>query len=332
MNLLAPVDIGAALRDPGAEEDETRADLAASGARGGFAAICPRPATTPLPTTGQLVESQRAAEGARLIPAGVLTTGGELAEIGEMVEAGARVIWDLPGTRDNALLRAALEYAGGLKERPLIAFDARDPGLGVGVWSEGEVSTRLGLAPLPEAAEVLQVQRVIELGRLTGARVHLQSLTSARAVAHVRAARGDGVAVTASVDVAHLIIDERALLERPYDPALRVWPPPRTEADRDALLEAVRDGTCILSSGHSPRAHHKQDHEFSRARPGHATLEKALGVALGVLGQDQVEAAFCRRPRALLGLDDDARVDLEPLDAWVEGGPLSGAKLAARVI
>lgn len=361
--LPGAIDLATHLREPGREEEETLEGTLEAAARGGFTTLLALPDTSP-PVDGADDVKERLARAERiggpsLLVAGCLTkgrAGKELAEIGEMAAAGAVAFTDAPSpVADAELLRRAMEYARGF-HRPVFAVGACPSLSGPGVVAEGAIATRLGLAGIPEAAEVSFVARHIELARLTGARVHLGPLSSARSVDLLERARGEGLPVTAEVHPWHLVLDENALLERPYDTALRLEPPLRTPADREALVGAVRRGALLVASGHAPVGPVQREVEFAAAEPGAVSLPTCLPLLLdgeegrGVLTPWELARAVSWGPAELLGLEDRGRLsegargdvvvldprerpiaDRQLLGTQVLSSPILGATLHARV-
>jgi dihydroorotase len=335
--LPGAIDLCTFARAPGREEEEDLETTLAAAARGGYASVLAMPSTDPVVDGGDDVRERLAAAdaagGARLLVAGCLSRGArgeELAEIGEMSAAGALAFTDAPSAvADAELMRRAMEYTTGFG-RPVLAWGACPALSGSGVVAEGAVATRLGLAGIPEAAEVTWVSRHVELCRLTGARVHLSAISAARSVELVRRARDEGVAVSASVLPTHLLLDESAHLERRYDPALRLSPPLRTPADREALLAGVREGLLGIASGHAPVGPTGKSVEFSRAEAGAVALQTTLPVLLGEdtpagLSPAAVVRATSTGPAEVLGLEDrghlrpGARADVTVVDPRVRG-------------
>ena len=321
------VDLGAELCDPGASWREDLQSGSEAAAAGGFTTVLASPRTHPAVDNAAVLRDvlARAGEvtGARVLQAGALTlglAGEDLAEVGLMAEAGAAALSD--GRRaiaDSGVLRRALDYA-----RPFglpVILRPIDPSLATdGVMHEGPVSLRIGLRGEPAEAEEIGVARLLALARLTGARVHLSHVTTARAIALVRAARADGLAVTASAPARNLLLCDRDIESSGYDSSLRVSPPLRSPADRAALRVAVRDGVVGLHADHVPWTRVDKELEFAFAQPGALGLESALRAALtGLDGDlDPVVVALSVAPGRLLGLDPrvapGAPADLAVLD------------------
>jgi dihydroorotase len=280
------IDLHARLGEPGEEykEDLRTAGLAA--ARGGFTSVCASPASTPANdgrvVTEYLVRRAREVSAVRILPIGALTMGREgrrLTEMFDLCEGGAVAFGD--GGRpiaDASLLRRAMEYAQAVG-CPVMVYP-EDPSLaGEGVMHEGPVSTRLGLAGIPAAAEEAAAWRAVSLVRQTGARLHLGPVSTAGAIGAVRAAKADGLPITASAVVANLHLDHEAVMS--FDTDLKVRPPLRPKSDVAALKAALAEGVLdAVGSGHQPQSAVEKALEWDLAVPGQMGLELALGLVL----------------------------------------------------
>ena len=280
------VDLSARLREPGFEykatlETEVRAALA-----GGVTTLaCPPDTDPPLDEPG-LVEMlrRRAAslEGARVRPLGALTVGlkGEkLAEMRLLAEAGCVGFFQGQApTADTATLLQAMRYASTFGYT--VWLRPQDAGLAAGgVAHEGEVATRLGLAPIPVIAETIAVRAILELMEATGARVHLARLSSARAVDLVADAKKRGAALTCDVGVHHLHLSDRDIGD--FDSNANLAPPLRDPSDRDRLRRAVADGIIdAICSDHTPVDEDAKQVPFAEAEPGATGLELLLPLML----------------------------------------------------
>ena len=283
------IDLHVHLREPGEEYKETIASGAAAAAVGGFTSICSMPNTNPVndsaSVTRFIIDKAREAGLARVYPVGAITReskGEELAEMGEMKEAGAVAVSDdgRP-VMDSQVMRHAMEYA---RDHGLVVVDhCQDLHLAAGgVMNEGRYSTLLGLKGMSRAAEDSHVARDIMLAELTGARVHIAHISTAAAVEMVRRAKKQGLAVTCEVTPHHLALTDAAVVG--FDTNTKMNPPLRSEEDRAALIEAVRDGTIdAIATDHAPHHADEKMLEYDRAPSGVVGLETALGVALTAL-------------------------------------------------
>jgi dihydroorotase len=300
------VDLHTHLREPGQEYKETIASGTRAAAHGGFTTVCAMPNTEPAIDNRSVVEYvlRTAVEqgAARVLVIGAVTRGrrGEqLAELAELAEAGVIGFSDDGSpVADPALMRHALDYASGL-DLPIIDH-CEDPSLADGgVMHEGWVATRLGLRGRPAAAEDAMVARDIHLAEQTGGRVHIAHLSTAGAVALVRAAKARGVPVTAEVTPHHLTLTHEAVLSGPpgteglaYDTNAKVHPPLRTRADVEACVEGLRDGTIdAIATDHAPHAVTEKLCEFDDAAPGLTGLETALGLVLRLVHGGRIDLA-----------------------------------------
>jgi len=232
--------------------------------------------------------------------------GCELAELALMREAGARAV--ATGRRwigDSGTMARLLHYAAMLDL--VVITHAEDAGLaGHAVATAGEMATRLGLPSAPAEAEALAVARDIALAELAGARLHLRQVTTRAALDLVRAAKARGVAVTAGVTPAHFMLSDVAIGD--FRTFTRLSPPLRAEADRQAVLAALADGTIdVISSGHDPRGPEDKRLPFADAEPGMAGAETLLPLTLnlvrdGVLSLERAFALLATNPARLLGV------------------------------
>lgn len=317
--LVAPglVDLHAHLREPGREEAETIESGSRCAALGGYTAVVAMPNTTPaIDSAGVVREVQDRGRVALcdVFPSGAITVGraGEqLAPMAEMAGLGVRLFTDDgSGVQDNRLMRRAMEYSCGLGVT--LAQHCEDEALcGGGHMHEGAWSSRLGIPGQPAEAEELMVMRDIALSRLTGARIHFQHLSTARSIEFVRAAKADGLAVTAEATPHHFTLTDSSCAG--YDPVFKVNPPLRTAADVAAVKAALGDGTLdAIATDHAPHTQDAKEQTFDEAPPGMLGLETALALALTELALPvtQILALLSWRPAAIAGIAD------------IHGGPI----------
>jgi dihydroorotase len=312
--VVAPgfVDLHVHLREPGHEEAETIETGSRAAALGGFTAIVAMPNTDPpqdAPGVIELVRAQGEAAGlCDVLPAGCITLGrgGEaLAPFAELAAAGVRILTDDGnGVQDPLLMRRAMEYSLGLDV--VLAQHCEVARLTErAVMHEGRCCSELGLPGWPAIAEELMVHRDIELARLTGARIHLLHLSTARSVELVRAAKADGIAVTAEAAPHHFSLTDEEL--RGFDPVFKVNPPLRTARDVAAIRAGLADGTIdAIATDHAPHPPDAKERPLDDAPPGMLGLETALGVALTALEMPlaDVMAALSWKPAAIAGVAD----------------------------
>jgi dihydroorotase len=328
------VDLRATLAEPGFEHREDLATGLAAAAAGGFTAVACQPTTHPALDNEAVVSHLlgRAAQvgGARLLPVGAATQRLEneaLAPYGELRDAGCVAVsqGERPVTTAG-LMRHVLEYAS-IFDLPVISA-ALDPTL-AGVCQEGVWSTRLGLPPSPAAAEVVAVARDIALAELVGARLHLSRISTRAALELVARAKDRGLPVTCDVTPHHLLWTVERLAG--YDPAFKVAPPLRDEADVAALREGIRSGVVdAIATDHQPAHAEEKAQEFDRAATGVAGLETALSMVLalwrqGVIDRRTLVARLSLGPQRVLGhaggaLEPGAPADLVAIDpelSWI---------------
>jgi len=307
------LDMHVHLREPGREDEETIESGTLAAANGGFTAVCCMPNTQPPIDNQEIIQYILDRSRDLLVtvyPIATITkgrNGEELAEILELVEQGAVAISDdgRPVMRAE-VMRRALEYAR-MANVPVIAHEEDVTMSQGGHMHEGFVSTCLGLGGIPSVAEDIMVARDIMLAEYTGGRLHVAHVSSAGAVALIRQARDRGIQVTAEVTTHHLILTDEAV--RSYDTNTKVNPPLRTEADRQALIQALQDGTidCIVTD-HAPHSWEEKEAEYVKAPFGVVGLETAMGLVLTYLVHRQqmalpaVVACYALHPYRVLGL------------------------------
>jgi dihydroorotase len=285
--IVAPglVDLAVRLREPGYEhEGMLESEMAAAVAGGVTSLVCP-PDTDPVLDEPGLVEmlKMRAEKlhQARVFPLGALTRGlaGEvLTEMAELTEAGCVGFSQAEvGLANTQVLQRAFQYASTFGYT--VWLRPQDVHLGKGVAASGPLATRLGLAGVPVAAETIALHTIFELMKITGARVHLCRLSSAAGVALVREAKAQGLPVTCDVSINSLHLTDTDIGY--FDSRLRLSPPVRQQRDRDALAQALVDGTVdALVSDHMPLDEDAKTLPFAEAEPGATGLELLLSLAL----------------------------------------------------
>lgn len=339
------VDLRAHLREPGEEHMATIASETAAAASGGITTLCCPPDTAPVvdtPAVATLIQQRARAAGlVRVLPIGALTQGlqGErISEMGALKAAGCVGVSNARHPIGNTLvMRRAMEYAA---THDLTVFlHAEDPWLrNKGCVHEGQISTRLGLPGIPEAAETVAVARDLALIRQTGVRAHFSQLSTAEAVRMVARAQFDGLPVSADVSAHHLHLTEIDLGY--FDSQCHVHPPLRTERDRDALRTGLAKGTLLaVCSDHQPHDGDAKCGPFAETAPGISGLETLLPLSLrlveeSILPLNDLIARLTLQPARLLGIDAGtlsvgARADVcvfDPEDYW----DLNPAKMVSR--
>lgn len=308
------VDVAARLREPGYEYRATlESEMAAALAGGVTSLACPPDTDPPLDEPGlveMLKHRARSLNQARVFPIGALTYGlrGEkLTEMAELSEAGCKAFGqaDVP-VNDTRVLMRAMQYAAtfGFRVwlRPQDAFLARD-----GVAHDGEMATRLGLPPIPAIAETIALSALLQLARETGVALHLCRLSCATSVDMVRAAKREGLNVTCDVSMNHVHLTETDIGY--FDANCHLNPPLRTQRDRAALREGLRDGTIdVICSNHSPVDEDAKQLPFAEAEAGATGVELLLSLVLKWAEQESVPlvdalGAVTHRSAAALGVE-----------------------------
>ena len=303
--IVAPgvVDLCARLREPGQEFKNALASEMHAAVAGGITSLVCSPDTDPVLDEPGLVEMLRFRaknlRGPRVFPAGALTVnleGKRLTEMAELREHGCVAFSqaDAPLIDTQVMLRA-MQYAAThgftIVLRPDDSWLAKD-----GVAHEGQVAARLGLSPIPPAAEIIGLLRILELVRVTQARVHLARLSTARAIELVRAAKADGLPVTCDVAVHHIHLTELDIGF--FDSQTRVVPPFRDPRDRAAIRAGLLDGTIdAICSDHAPVDEDEKALPFGEAEPGVTAVELLVPLTLKWAQEEKVDL---KRALALL--------------------------------
>ncbi|MCV0396430.1 MAG: dihydroorotase [Rhizobiaceae bacterium] len=300
--------------EPGAEHRETIASAGHAAAAGGVTSLVMMPDTSPVIDDVALVEfvfrNARDNSPVHIHPAAAITrglAGTEMTEFGLLRNAGAVAFTEGRRSLANAaLLRRAMTYARDFDAT--IAHETHDPHLGAGgVMNEGLFASWLGLPGIPREAEAIPLERDLALARLTGARYHAAKISTALSAGAIRRARDDGADVSAGVAIANLALNENDV--GAYRTFFRLAPPLRAEEDRQAMVEALRDGTVdIIVSSHDPQDVDTKRLPFSEASPGAIGLETLLGAALRLHHNGEVPLirlvdALSTSPARLFGLD-----------------------------
>jgi dihydroorotase len=285
------MDLAARLREPGQEHEGMLDSELAAAAAGGVTSLVCLPDTDPVLDEPGLVEMlkfrARKLSRCRLFPLGALTRGLKgkaLTEMAELTHAGCVGFSqaDQP-IADTLVLQRALQYAATYGYT--VWLHPLDAHLGQGVAAQGALATRLGLSGVPVVAETIALATIFELMRVTGARVHLCRLSSAAGLALLRAAKAQGLPVTADVSINSLHLTDVDIGY--FNADMRLLPPLRQGPDRQALQDALADGTLdALVSDHNPVAEDMKNLPFAEAEPGATGLELLLSLALR-WGQDR---------------------------------------------
>jgi dihydroorotase len=284
--VVAPgfIDLHTHLREPGQEHKETIATGTRAAVAGGYTAVCAMANTVP-PNDERAVTEMIIAEAARngacrVYPIGAVSKGlkGEaLAELADLHQAGCVAVSDDGKPVYNAqLMRRALEYCTMLGI-PVVAHEEDANLCEGGVMHEGYYSTLLGLSGMPAASEETLVARDVILARLTGAHLHIAHMSTAGAVESVRIARRAGVKVTCEVTPHHIALGDDAV--QSFSTNLKMNPPLRSTDHRQAVIEAIADGTVdAIATDHAPHHFDEKNVEFDLAPFGVIGLETAFGI------------------------------------------------------
>jgi len=335
--VLAPafVDPHVHLRSPGREDEETIASGTAAAAAGGYCAILAMPNTDPVVDSAAVLGSLvAAARREALVPTGFMAAiskrldGEELTEMGELADAGAAAFTDDGRPVTSAgLMRRALQY-GAITGRKL-ALHCEEPTLSRdGQVHEGPVSAELGFAGYPSVAESAMVERDLSLAGYEQRSLHLMHLSARESVDALRAGQARGVEATAEVTPHHLVLTDEAV--RSLDPNVKMNPPLRADEDRQALIEALRDGTiACVATDHAPHSRDEKETPFEEAPFGVTGLETAFAglythlVRPGLLPLETLLERMSGGPARSLGLPEPrlevgARANLVLLDFETE--------------
>ncbi|TNE56860.1 MAG: dihydroorotase [Alphaproteobacteria bacterium] len=315
-HVLAPglIDMRVFVGEPGSEHKETLKSASESAAAGGVTTLIVMPDTDPVIDEAALVDFiERRARDTAIVnvhPMGALTMGmkGEaMTEMALLKEAGAVAFTDPRRSIMNAqIMRRLLEYASGIGA--LIVLHTEDPNLaGPGCMNEGELSARLGLIGIPGEAETLLVRRDLTLLDLTQTTGHFSQISCAASLSVIADAKAKNVPVTCAVSAQHLALNENDIAT--YRTFFKTQPPLRSEDDRLAMIEGLRDGTIdVVTSSHDPQGPEDKRLPFAEAAFGAVGLQTLLPVLLELVHNDhisllQVLRAVTQRPAEILKLE-----------------------------
>ncbi|MBU0469523.1 MAG: dihydroorotase [Candidatus Omnitrophica bacterium] len=315
------IDLHVHLREPGREDKETIESGSRAAAKGGFTTVVCMPNTNPVIDNCMIVEAiSKEAKRVGLIniiPAGSITKGQkgeELTDMFELKKAGCLAVTeDGMSVSNSGLMRYAMEYA---KMVGLVVMDhCQDSDLmGSGVVNEGDISMELGLKGDPGISETIIVARDIELARYLNTSIHLQHISLARSLFLIRAAKKDGVKVTAEVCPHHFTLTEEAV--RSFDTSAKVNPPLRTKEDVAAIKKALKDGTVdCIATDHAPHTYEDKEADFDHAPFGMIGLETAVGLVVtelinqNIISWPQMVEKMSATPARILGLENKGKIE-----------------------
>ncbi|WP_026479786.1 dihydroorotase [Ahrensia sp. 13_GOM-1096m] len=308
------VDMRVHIGEPGGEHRETIASASEAAAAGGVTSLVMMPDTNPIIDDVQLVEFIRrtASETAitRILPSAAITkglNGVEMTEMGILRNAGAIMFTDGRQTIANAaIMRRAMTYARDFGA--LISHTTQDADLaGNGVMNEGLFASWLGLSGMPREAELLPLERDLRLARLTGCAYHAAKISCAMSADAMRAAKAEGLNVTAGISINHLALNENDIGE--YRTFFKLSPPLRSEDDRQAMINALADGTIdVIVSDHDPQDVDTKRLPFAEAADGAVGLESLLAAGLRLVNAQQISlpvliGAMSTNPAKRLGIE-----------------------------
>lgn len=313
------IDLHAHFREPGREDEEDFYSGSLSAIKGGFTTVCVMPNTQPpIDNPGMVRYVRKRSTEIGLIdilPVGAITRGREGRELTEMarMKAGGCVGFSDDGNwvQDSLLMRRALEYS--LMLEAVIIQHCEDKTLTRnGLMNEGVYSAQFGLTGIPSCAEVIAIHRDLELAGLTGARLHITHLSTARGLEVIKEAKKKGLKISVDTCPHYLILNEQAVSE--YNTNVKVNPPLRTEKDRQALVAGLREGVIdCISTDHAPHSPEEKDCEFANAEFGMIGLETAFAIGWKLVREESLDplrliASLSLNPATILGLKDRGQI------------------------
>lgn len=360
--LPAFIDMHTHLREPGFEYKEDIESGSKAAVAGGYSVVCCMPNTKPATDNKYIVKYivDRAKEVnlAKVYPIGAITVGlkGELmAEMGKMKEAGAIAMSDDGQPVSSAqMMRLALEYA---KDYDLLLCSHCEEKslINEGVVNEGENATRAGLKGIPSAAEDIMISRDVILAEMLDTKVHICHVSTASGVQIIREAKARGVKVSCETCPHYIAGTDALILD--YNTNSKVNPPLRTEKDRQAILEGIKDGTIdVIATDHAPHSFEDKNVEYNYAANGISGLESAFSLCYtylvdkGVITLDKLTKLMSERPAQLLGiecgqlkeggladitlvdLDREYKIDAKSFESKGKNTPFDGWKVKGKVV
>jgi dihydroorotase len=340
------IDMHVHLREPGQEHKETVATGTAAAVAGGFAAVACMPNTSPVNdnagVTGYILQKAAEANLARVYPIGAVSrgqNGEQLADIAELRQAGCVAITDDGRPVATALLmRRALEYTR-MFDMPVIEHCEDQTLKGDGVAHEGFHASTLGLRGIPGQAESIMAQRDISLAELTGGMVHIAHMSARQTLDAVRVGKARGTRVTCEVTPHHFVLtDEMLGAPVAYDTNVKMNPPLRETADRDAMLQGLADGSVdVIATDHAPHHYDEKNVEFDHAPFGITGLETAVSLCFdrlihrGVIGLPRLVELLSVNPAKILRVPGGSLSDGAPADITILAPDLPVTVAAERM-
>jgi dihydroorotase len=326
------IDMHVHLREPGQEHKETVATGTAAAVTGGFTAVACMPNTSPVNdnagVTGYILAKAAQANLARVYPIGAVSRGqkGEqLADIAELKQAGCVALTDDGHPVSTAMLmRRALEYAA-MFGMPVIEHCEEQTLKGDGVAHEGFHASSLGLRGIPGECESIMASRDIALAELTHGLVHIAHMSARQTLDAVRYGKSRGARVTCEVTPHHFVLTDE-MLGSPiaYDTNVKMNPPLREAADRDAMLAGLKDGSIdVIATDHAPHHADEKHVEFDRAPFGITGLETAVSLCFdrlvhaGVVSLSRLVELMAVNPAKVLGIPGGSLSEGAPADITI---------------
>ena len=303
--------------EPGLEHRETFESLAIAAQAGGFANIALLPNAEPVRQTKadvQFVINQNKKYGVTFLPLGAIThqlKDGDLAELYDMQTSGAIGFANANNAIENSgTMSRALQYAKSFKAT-IYSFCFDTNLSNGGQVAEGPIAVSLGLKGIPPMAEYLMVQREIELAEYHQTKVHISKVSTEKSVEMIRAAKAQGIKITADVAVMNLVLTDEALMD--FDSNLKLMPPLRQANDVKALWAAIEDGTIdAICTDHHPQEIEHKDVEFDYASYGAISIQIAFSLAIEgrnrfcpQLADETIIEKFTTGANTILGLNND---------------------------
>ncbi|MDA3896752.1 MAG: dihydroorotase [Desulfobacteraceae bacterium] len=320
------IDMHVHLRDPGHEYKESIETGIRAAAAGGFTAVCCMPNTRPVndnrQITDYIIKTADQLQSVAVYPVASISRGlkgHELSDFGELKESGAVAVSDDGLTvSESQLMRRALEYAKGVGLK--VISHCEDAGLSDGDMNEGLMSTRMGLAGIPNAAESIMVMRDIALCELTGSPVHIAHVSTKESVHAIRDAKLRGALVTAETAPHYFTLTDEAVGN--YDTNAKMNPPLRSREDREAIRKGLADGTIdVIVTDHAPHSVLEKEVEFEKAANGIIGLETSLPLGLklvaeGAITLEMLIEKMSKNPSEIIGLSRNIAVN-EPANLTI---------------
>lgn len=288
--LPGAIDLGAHIPEPGFTQKGTVQSELRAAAAGGVTQVCSQPDCKPVADSTAVIQlildKANIAEGAQLFPLGAMTPGlkgDQIANMVSLIDAGAIALSNArQPIKDSYVLKRLMEYA--VTYGITLVLTANDPALSAeGHMHEGATATRLGLNGIPALAETVALAQILLLAEAIGTRIHVSQISCAESLTMLRQAKERGVNVTADTSLANLLFTDQMTMG--YDSQYHVQPPLRSDADRQALLQAVKTGELAISSNHSPHDIAAKKAPFADAAVGMSMLDGFMNQVLSLIGQ-----------------------------------------------